>query len=550
MKNMLAGRYQIVRSLGEGGMADVYLAVDTILNREVAIKILRGDLGSDPLTLLRFSREANAASKLNHLNVVQVYDVGEAEGKHFIVMEYIGGHTLKQLIQLRGPLHKEEAINIMKQLVSAVQCAHENNIIHRDIKPQNVLVKADGTLKITDFGIALAHNAVQLTQSDSVLGSAHYLAPETTRGEVATNQTDIYALGIVFYELLSGSVPFIADNPMQVAMKHLREDVPSIREFNPSLPQSVENIIIKATAKNRAMRYSNAQAMLADLNSCLAEEHANDQKLVLPQPAEQLSDKTVVFERNNQSEIPQSNKKLGAILVALGVLIVVGIIVITGITNQRMLNQPTPVPMVMNMSVDIAREELEEAGFIVNVDVIYENNNEVEKGLVIRTIPKADTKITKDQPITLVVSKGKNYTIENYVGQDFETVSKRLSEIGVEVIGEKMPSDQLAGTILSQLYLLEGDVIDPTSRNNKIKLTYAGPKEFVMIGVVGLPIAEAESRLVALGAKVVFVALPTEDMAEEEIESLQKGVVVSSNIERGSYYIQENDNVIELRYYE
>ena len=255
MDKMIAERYQIIKSLGEGGMADVYLAVDTILNREVAIKMLRGELSNDPVTLLRFQREANAASKLNHPNVVQVYDVGEYEGRHYIVMEHVRGRTLKQLIQLRGALHKEEAVNIMKQVVSAVQHAHEHHIIHRDIKPQNIMIKDDGTVKITDFGIALAHDAVQLTQSDSVLGSAHYLAPETTRGEPATNQIDIYALGIVFYELLSGDVPFHGDNPVQIAMKHLSEEIPSIREFNPSLPQAVENIIIKATVKNRVKAF-------------------------------------------------------------------------------------------------------------------------------------------------------------------------------------------------------------------------------------------------------------------------------------------------------
>ena len=246
---MIAERYMIVSSLGEGGMADVYLAIDTILNREVAIKVLRGELSKDPVTLLRFQREANAVSKLNHPNVVDVYDVGEFEGRHYIVMEYVRGRTLKQLISQRGALHQEEAVNIMLQLTSAVQHAHENDIIHRDIKPQNVLVKDDGTVKITDFGIALAHDTVQLTQSDAVLGSAHYLAPETTRGETPSNQVDIYALGIVFYELLTGNVPFHGDNPVQIAMKHLREEIPSVRDFNPTLPQSVENIIIKATVK-------------------------------------------------------------------------------------------------------------------------------------------------------------------------------------------------------------------------------------------------------------------------------------------------------------
>ena len=279
MDKMIAERYMLVSLLGEGGMADVYLAIDTILNREVAIKILRGELSKDPVTLLRFQREASAVSKLNHPNVVDVYDVGEYEGKHYIVMEYIRGRTLKQLISQRGALHKEEAVNIMKQLTSAVEHAHENHIIHRDIKPQNILVKDDGTIKITDFGIALAHDAVQLTQNDAVLGSAHYLAPETTRGEAPTVQVDIYALGIVFYELLTGSVPFKGDNPVQIAMKHLREEIPSVCEFNPTLPQAVENIILRATVKNREQRYHSAKEMLYDLECCLKPEYAHVDKL-------------------------------------------------------------------------------------------------------------------------------------------------------------------------------------------------------------------------------------------------------------------------------
>ena len=268
MDKLIANRYQLLECVGQGGMADVYKAMDTILNRVVAIKILRGDLADDPMTLLRFQREASAASKLSHPNVVDVYDVGESEGKHYIVMEYVRGRTLKQLIAQRGALHLDEAVDIMLQLTSAVAMAHEKHIIHRDIKPQNVLVKDDGTVKITDFGIAVAHGSVQLTQHHTVMGSAHYLAPETTRGEAPTTAVDIYALGIVFYELLSGSVPFQGSNPTEIAVKHLRERMPYIRDFNPTIPQSVENIILKATAKKVSERYASVEEMREDLLEC------------------------------------------------------------------------------------------------------------------------------------------------------------------------------------------------------------------------------------------------------------------------------------------
>lgn len=249
MNKMIAKRYMVVKHIGQGGMADVYVAVDTLLNREVAVKVLRGELSNDPVALLRFQREANASTALSHPNIVDIYDVGEENGYHYIVMEYVRGKDLKQLIAQRGALCKEEAVAIMKQLVSAVAEAHRCNIIHRDIKPQNVLIKDDGTLKVVDFGIALAQDALQLTQSDSVMGSVHYLAPEVARGEAATRQSDIYSLGIVFYELLSGEVPFHGEQAVQIAMKHMREEIPSIRKLNPQLPQAVENVILPGDRK-------------------------------------------------------------------------------------------------------------------------------------------------------------------------------------------------------------------------------------------------------------------------------------------------------------
>ncbi len=378
MNKILSDRYLLVKSLGEGGMADVYLAMDTILSREVAIKILRGELSSDPVTLLRFQREANAASKLNHPNVVDVYDVGECDGRHYIVMEYVRGRTLKQLIAQRGALDKKEAVDIMIQLTSAVQHAHENHIIHRDIKPQNVLVKDDGTVKITDFGIALAHDAVQLTQSDAVLGSAHYLAPETTRGEPATNQIDIYALGIVFYELLCGSVPFQGDNPVQIAMKHLREEIPGIREFNPTLPQSIENIITKATVKNRKLRYQSAKEMLADLRQCLSPEKANEAKLVFeesePQPTVVMNDerkrqsatngkKAAVVEEIAEPKSSNTGKKKwlwGGAALLLVVMMMVGVY-FSGVVSFFAYDPIIQVPQLSELTKEEALKQLLEA---------------------------------------------------------------------------------------------------------------------------------------------------------------------------------------------
>ncbi|WP_300963389.1 protein kinase domain-containing protein, partial [Faecalibaculum rodentium] len=208
MLREVANRYSIIALIGQGGMADVYKAFDTILNRVVAVKVLRSKLSEDPMTLVRFQREAYAASKLSHPNIIDIYDVGEAEGLHYIVMEFVRGRTLKQLVMQRGALDVPEAVAIMKQLTSAVSHAHEHQIIHRDIKPQNVLIKDDGTVKITDFGIAVANDSVQLTWNNAVMGSAHYLAPEQAQGKEPDPAIDIYSLGIVFYELLTGDVPY------------------------------------------------------------------------------------------------------------------------------------------------------------------------------------------------------------------------------------------------------------------------------------------------------------------------------------------------------
>lgn len=556
-ENLLAGRYKIVKSLGEGGMADVYLAIDTIINREVAIKILRGELGNDPVTLLRFQREANAASKLNHPNVVQVYDVGTSEDRHFIVMEYIRGKTLKQLIQLRGALHKEEAVSIMKQLLSAVAEAHRHNIIHRDIKPQNVLVKDDGTVKITDFGIALAHNAVQLTQSDSVLGSAHYLAPETTRGEAATNQCDIYSLGIVFYELLCGSVPFTGDNPVQIAMKHLSEEIPSIREFNPSLPQSIENIIIKATAKNKAYRYQSVEEMLHDVETCLDEDHLHDEKIVF-QPPKDKATTTVVINRFDDNiikdEEEKPKKKYRGLIAGLIILVVVAASVVMmyfgGVFDYLTRPKTAIIPDVSNQTIEEATQTLTELGFIVNEDITYENSSEFADSLVIRTSPSIDSEQEIGAEVSLIVSKGPSFIVENYVGKNITEVQSYLEAMNIEVVVNKVSSDQPTNTILTQDILEPGAEIDPDDRKYRIRFSVAGEKEFVMMNLVGKPVEEAQKTLTDLGAVVELEVLSTEGMSEEELLEIEKGVVITQSQEQGTYYIQSEGKVITLSYYE
>lgn len=582
MNKMISDRYMVVTSLGEGGMADVYLAIDTILNREVAIKVLRGELSNDPVTLLRFQREANAASKLNHPNVVDVYDVGECEGRHYIVMEYVRGRTLKQLISQRGALDKKEAVDIMIQLTSAVQHAHENNIIHRDIKPQNVLVKDDGTVKITDFGIALAHDAVQLTQSDAVLGSAHYLAPETTRGEPATNQIDIYALGIVFYELLSGSVPYKGENPVQIAMKHLREEMPRIKEFNPTLPQSVENIITKATVKNRKLRYQSAADMLRDLKLCLLPEYEHVPKLQFeesnPHPTVVMDEvkkrnvstgrvnpttrntgqnrKLEVEEALEEVEAPSTkNKKIwiGVVISLIIALVLIVIVYFSGLFPSFAYDPAITIPNIMDLTKEEAKAKLLDAGFketsITFVEAISEDG---EDGEVFACTPNVGEKAKKSDGVTVKISKGNYMSVENYVGKNIEEVKKMIqtalpkAEISVktEPNAEKEP-----GTILQQSGVEIGAQLSP-EKAVTIYFTVASAPKITIPDLIGTNIDEAYDTLDAQGVVAIRVQLPTVGMSEEELAQIEKGVVVRIDPEVGTVYVQDGvDNTIKLYYY-
>lgn len=283
-------RYEIIRAIGEGGMANVYLAYDTILNRRVAVKILRGDLAEDEKFIRRFQREAIAASSLSHPNIVEIYDVGEDNGKYFIVMEYVEGKTLKQLIKKRGALTLAEVIDIMVQLTSAIAHAHDSYIIHRDIKPQNVIILDDGRVKIMDFGIAAQLNSNDLTQTNSVMGTVYYLPPEQANGTTTTTKSDIYSLGILMYELVIGKVPFKGDSPVEVAIKQMKEPIPDIITSNPDIPQSIENIILRACAKNPKNRYESANEMRNDLETALDKDRFNEPKIEYEYPESNFDD--------------------------------------------------------------------------------------------------------------------------------------------------------------------------------------------------------------------------------------------------------------------
>lgn len=440
-------RYEIIKSIGEGGMANVYLAHDLILDRDVAIKVLRGDLAGDEKFVRRFQREALAASSLSHPNIVEMYDVGEDGGSYYIVMEYINGKTLKQLIKKRGALSLSETVDIMLQLTDGVDHAHASYIIHRDLKPQNIMIQDNGAVKITDFGIAMALNNTQLTQTNSVMGSVHYLPPEQASGKGATVKSDIYSLGIMLFELLTGTLPFKGENAVEIAFKQIKDDIPSVREINPEIPQSLENVVLKATAKNPKNRYASAKEMHDDLETVLSSDRKNEPRIGFTYPEHEgdIDKKDLLLEEKEQTKEEDStddDSKTNVVLWVLSGIFVLIILVLIGIflVYPKLMEVPNvTIPDVSKMSVIEAEKTLKKQGFEVKTEIQYVGNDEIEKGLVVKTSPSIGREVKKGTEITLYESTGKvAYTIENYVGKNYIEVKTILTNnYGLNVVVEK-----------------------------------------------------------------------------------------------------------------
>ena len=491
----ISDRYQIIKSIGEGGMANVYLAYDTILDRNVAVKVLRGDLATDEKFVRRFQREALSASSLSNPNIVEVYDVGEDNGEYYIVMEYVEGKHLKNLLKKRGKLTVPEVIDIVLQITNGLSVAHDSYIIHRDIKPQNILILDNGLIKITDFGIAVAMNATQLTQTNSVMGSVHYLPPEQASGKGATLQSDIYSIGILMYELLTGKLPFKGDNAVEIALKHLKEPMPSIRDEIPDIPQSVENIILKATAKNPKNRYADAREMHEDLKTCLDESRANELKITFKYPEHDYDDtkllKTVkqaektdkkvkkevkdgddkIAKKVTKKDSTSQNKVLiilASIFVGLVVIITTIFVLIPFITSSKQ----EEVPDVSGYTVNEAIDALQDAGFVVADEQREEASDSIDEGKVTKTSPAAGSIRKEGTEIILYISLGDvTVEIEDYTGENYNEVKGRLEALNLVVYVESRdipegddPADYEEGTIMDQSVaagekLSEGDAI-------------------------------------------------------------------------------------------
>ena len=448
-------RYEIVKSIGEGGMANVYLARDLILNRNVAVKVLRGDLANDEKFVRRFQREALASSSLSHPNIVEMYDVGEDNGTYYIVMEYVDGKTLKQLIKKRGALTLSECIDIMLQLTDGVEHAHESYIIHRDLKPQNIMIQDNGEIKITDFGIAMALNNTQLTQTNSVMGSVHYLPPEQASGKGSTVKSDVYSMGILFYELLTGTLPFRGDNAVEIALKQIKEEIPSIREKNPAIPQSIENIVLKATAKNPKNRYASSKEMHDDLLTALNEERKEEEHIVFKYSEHEIgTEKKVLINDNSENtkkeliiDDDEDDSKTSVWLWVLSGIFLLIVLALVGVfvIYPKLTEVPdVKIPDVSGLSVQEAEEKLKEKGFEVAIEIEYVSSEDIEKGKVVKTSPSIGRVVKEGQLITLYESTGSEvYEIENYIGKNYIEVKTILeNNYGLNVVIEKMePED-------------------------------------------------------------------------------------------------------------
>lgn len=547
----LNGRYKIHSLLGSGGMASVYLAKDLILDRYVAVKVLRTDFHQSDDAMRRFRREALSATQLIHPNIVAVYDVGEAHGTNYIVMEYVQGTDLKEYIAQRGPVHPIEAVRIMKQIVSAIATAHQNRIIHRDIKPQNILIDRQGQVKITDFGIAVALSETSLTQTNTLLGSVHYLSPEQARGGMATVRTDIYALGIVLYELLTGHVPFDGESAVSIALKHFQEPLPRINRTQERIPQSLENIILKATAKEPLDRYESCEAMYEDLDTCLDTNRMNEPvfhpnqftgetKVLKPitaplpktrpassreVPVVEMEEPVRPFEREEPKQPrPKKRKKWPWMLL---ILIIVGIVGATSLFLASGRRDVT-VPDVSNLTEAEAKVKLADAKLDVG-DTIQVPSETVPEGRVVETNPAAGSSVKEQSKVTLRVSSGtEQVTMKDYRNQKYESARDDLRSLGFTVERQEVNSDTVAeGVVINQSIAANQKV---TAKGTTITLTVSKGKEPVkMSNLEGFPRSNAVAYANEHGLRLTVVEEENEATVDTVIrQSIAEGTEIKT----------------------
>ena len=551
---IFAGRYRIIKQIGRGGMADVYLAKDLILDgEEVAVKVLRTNYQTDPIAVARFQREARAMADLDHPHIVRITDIGEEDGQQYLAMEYVAGLDLKRYIKEHHPLSNEEAVRIMGQILLAMRLAHAKGIIHRDLKPQNILLTPDGTAKVTDFGIAVAFAETSLTQTNSMLGSVHYLSPEQARGSKATIQSDIYAMGIIFFEMLTGHIPYDGDSAVTIALQHFQKPLPSVIAENPSVPQSLENVVIKATAKKLTDRYQTVSEMYVDLLSSLSYNRRNEPKLVFEDtskvdtktlPKISQSTLTAIPKVQPKEESPQNQKPTQKatsketvakpvkkrrfkarylVLLASFILVLASLFWIVSKTPATV-----EIPNVAGQTVAEAKEKLKKANFEIGEEK-SEASDTVEEGRVIRTDPDAGSSRKEGIKVNLIISSGQqSFKIGNYIGRNSTDViaelkGKKVPENLIKVVEEES-SETEAGLVMRQS-LPEGTTYD-LSKATEITLTVAKKVTSVpMPSYIGSSLEFTKNNLIQIvGVKeanieVVEVSTAPEGTIEDTVVS-------------------------------
>ena len=562
--HLLNDRYQIIKTIGGGGMANVYLAKDIILERDVAIKVLRLEYANDEEFIARFDREAQSASSLSHPNIVNIYDVGEEDHILYMVMEYVDGMTLKEYIHLYGPIDVQEALDIMKQITAAIAHAHANDIVHRDIKPQNILIDTYGQVKVTDFGIAIALSATSLTQTNSILGSVHYLSPEQARGATATKKSDIYSIGIVLFELLTGRLPFSGQSPVSIALKHLQNSTPAIKRFNPDVPQSVENIVLKATAKDPFHRYETVYDMDVALDTALHPDNLNAKPYAPPVEAgeetkaipiitddqfeQDVSQDTLIHQtngstknfpvedsvtkkakkgkkkgskKNQKPKKQKKNRKKKWIIILLVLLIIFGSVV-AAIFYMKPKN--VLIPDLSEKESSVAEDELEALNLDVERELIY--SEEIEEDIVIRTDPSAGRTVKEKSTVTLYISQGKEkVAFDDYVGREYSRVEKLLKDAGYDVDNintYEKHSDRPAGEIISQIQPAPDTEVVPSETRVIFEISI-GPELVSLNNLKGMTEEEAGKYLENHKLKM--------NVNEANSESVPKGEVIKQDPE-------------------
>jgi len=551
---IFAGRYRIIKQIGRGGMADVSLAKDLILDgEEVAVKVLRTNYQTDPIAVARFQREARAMADLDHPHIVRITDIGEEDGQQYLAMEYVAGLDLKRYIKEHYPLSNEEAVRIMGQILLAMRLAHAKGIIHRDLKPQNILLTPDGTAKVTDFGIAVAFAETSLTQTNSMLGSVHYLSPEQARGSKATIQSDIYAMGIIFFEMLTGHIPYDGDSAVTIALQHFQKPLPSVIAENPSVPQSLENVVIKATAKKLTDRYQTVSEMYVDLLSSLSYNRRNEPKLVFEDtskvdtktlPKISQSTLTAIPKVQPKEESPQNQKPTQKatsketvakpvkkrrfkarylVLLASFILVLASLFWIVSKTPATV-----EIPKVAGQTVAEAKENLKKANFEIGEEKT-EASDTVEEGRVIRTDPDAGSARKEGTKVNLIISSGQqSFKIGNYIGRKSTDVvaelkGKKVPENLIKIVEEES-SETEAGLVMRQS-LPEGTTYD-LSKATEITLTVAKKVTSVpMPSYIGSSLEFTKNNLIQIvGVKeanieVVEVSTAPEGTVEDTVVS-------------------------------